>query len=490
MVESGDWVTPRLYGKPWFEKPALYYWGAAITFKLFGVNEAAARLPSAICALLATLALAWLAWGIYGAEIARFLCVMLPVTIAMTGFSHAAAPDMPFASMLTLAMTVAVVVVGRAKTREASASPAPLGALVMFGFFLGAACLAKGPAAIILAGGATGLWALATKRWRDAFRLAHPIAILAFCATALPWYALCARRNPDFLPVFILEHNFARFLTPVFQHGQPFWFFVPVVLLGVLPWTAVFAVLGRDTLRSLRAGTPLQSPLWFVGCFAVIPVIFFSLSKSKLPGYVLPSFPPLALLFARSLGHAEFGTRRRGKWLTFVQAAMFVALGIAARMFQGRVVDGTDLAPVPWKIEFIGAVLGGGIVIACLGLWKRASLGVLPSVVLTLVLVGILGHGLADLDPIYFSRDVTKLAFTVYPALAPQNVFVYRVQRAQHYSLNFYLHRELPEWTREQKDPGWVFTPMKEQAALEGSGLKCNARQHLATTSLIVCAQP
>src|ERR1700747_3686229 len=110
MAETGDWVTPRLYGKPWFEKPPLFYWGAALSFKLFGVSEAAARLPSALSALLATLALAWLALRLYDAETARWLLLLLPTTVGMIGFSHAAATDMPFTAMLTVAMVAAAVV--------------------------------------------------------------------------------------------------------------------------------------------------------------------------------------------------------------------------------------------------------------------------------------------------------------------------------------------------------------------------------------------
>src|SRR5947209_19584106 len=112
MMETGDWVTPRLYGRPWFEKPPLLYWGAALSFKLFGVSEAAARLPSAICALLATLALAWLALRLYGAETARWLLLLLPTTAGMIGFSHAAATDMPFSGMLTIAIVCAAVIIG------------------------------------------------------------------------------------------------------------------------------------------------------------------------------------------------------------------------------------------------------------------------------------------------------------------------------------------------------------------------------------------
>ena len=237
MAETGDWVTPRLYGKPWFEKPPLYYWGAAVCFKLFGVSETAARLPSAISALLGTLALAWLAWRLYGAETARWLLLLLPTTVGMIGFSHAAATDMPFTGMLTIAMVCAAVVLRLVPAGAGGASSAPTdsstpwAALILLGFFLGLAVLAKGPAGIILCGGAVFFWAIFTKRWRDASRLFHPVAIGAFCLTALPWYILCARRNPDFFRIFFIEHNFKRYLTPEFQHIQPFWYYGPILLL-------------------------------------------------------------------------------------------------------------------------------------------------------------------------------------------------------------------------------------------------------------------
>src|SRR5690349_7770367 len=293
MAETGDWITPRLYGKPWFEKPPLFYWGAAICFKLFGVSEAAARLPSAICALLATLVLAWLAWKMYGAETARCLLLLLPTTVGMIGFSHAAATDMPFSGMLTIAMVCAAVILRLAAAEQggsgsvlagaappdsaptpplASASSStqsqtPWLALVLFGFFLGLAVLAKGPAAIILSGGAVFFWALFTKRWRDAFRLLHPAAVASFCLTALPWYILCARRNPDFFRIFIIEHNFKRYLTPEFQHIQPFWYYVPVLLIAILPWSVILLRVGYDAVLSFRQGqwkesNTLFSALW------------------------------------------------------------------------------------------------------------------------------------------------------------------------------------------------------------------------------------
>lgn len=494
MAETGDWVTPRLYGQPWFEKPVLYYWGAALAFKSFGVSESTARLPSAVSALWATLALAWLAWRIYGRETARLLLVMLPATVAMIAFSHAAAPDMPFAAMLTLTMVAAAIALDIGKTpeeptRSGFSTRAPILALTAFGFFLGAASLAKGPAAMILTGGALCLWALGTNRWRDTIRLAHPIVIAAFGATALPWYVLCARRNPDFLHVFILEHNFARFLTPVFQHVQPFWFFVPVIALGALPWTLV---LRTDSYapRKLRAGRLFQSPCWFVLCWAFFPLLFFSLSKSKLPGYVLPSFPALVLLCSRSIFYRENHLHRRVKSLVLCQAGIFVALGIGAMILQGRLAGEVNSASREGGLGLGVASFVGGAIIALVGLRKGLSASTVASAALMLVSVVILGRGLTQIDPIYFSRDAANFASSAYPALLRENAFVYRVRRAQQYSLNFYLHHELPEWPQQVKLPALVFTPLKEKPALEELGLTCSQRHNLTNTSLIVCVRP
>ncbi len=285
MAETGDWVTPRLYGKPWFEKPPLFYWGAALCFKLFGVSEAAARLPSAISALLATLALAWFAFRVYGAETARWLLLLLPTTVGMIGFSHAAATDMPFSAMLTIAMVCAAVVLGLTRNEKSSVLPqTPWLALVLFGFFLGLAVLAKGPAGIILVGGSVFFWALFTKRWRDAFRLFHPAALASFFATALPWYILCARRNPDFFGIFIIEHNFKRYLTPEFQHIQPIWYYIPILLLAFLPWTLGFLVwLSKSKQVDKGPVADGQRNSFFLS-FGLFPLLFFSISRSKLPG--------------------------------------------------------------------------------------------------------------------------------------------------------------------------------------------------------------
>lgn len=249
MAETNDWVTPRLYGQPWFEKPILYYWAAATGFRLHLPGEWAARLPSALAALAAALAVGWLARKHYDGDATSLLSpyllapLVFSTTVAAIGFSRAATPDMLFSASITLAMASAARTFRcagafyGADDKNDEARKAVLLPILLFGASLGFAVLAKGPAAIILAGGAICLWALATKRWRVAFRAAHPLAIAAFCVVALPWYVLCTIRNPDFLRIFILQHNFQRYLTPMFQHRQPFWFFLPITLLAILPWT-------------------------------------------------------------------------------------------------------------------------------------------------------------------------------------------------------------------------------------------------------------
>jgi len=316
MVETGDWVTPRLYGKPWFEKPPLYYWGAALSFKLFGVGEAAARLPSAVSALLATLALAWLVRRLSGVEPARWLMLFLPTTVGMTGFSHAAATDMPFSAMLTIAMVCAAFVLRLVRDEHTPVLPrTPWLALIVFGFFLGLAVLAKGPAAIVLAGGTVLLWAVSTKRWRDAFRCLHPVAIASFSLTALPWYIICSRRNPDFFRVFIVEHNFRRYLTPEFQHIQPFWFYIPITLLAIFPWTILLIPLSKQVLETIRGRRPELDSTFFFLSWVAFPFVFFSVSQSKLPGYILPAIPPLVLLLAASLSARLRSSEKAASWL-------------------------------------------------------------------------------------------------------------------------------------------------------------------------------
>jgi 4-amino-4-deoxy-L-arabinose transferase-like glycosyltransferase len=478
MAETGDWVTPRLYGKPWFEKPPLYYWGAAICFKLFGVSEAAARLPSAISALLATLAMAWLAWRLYGAETARWLLLLLPTTVGMIGFSHAAATDMPFSAMLTIAMVCAAVVVGLVpdeSSRHGTQRAAPPQdqtdvarrrwlALILFGFFLGLPVLAKGPAAIILCGGGVLFWALFTKQWRDALRLFHPAALAAFCVTALPWYILCALRNPDFVRIFIIEHNFKRYLTPEFQHIQPFWFYVPILCIALLPWTLGSLILAKDVVRAWREGDWRNSPGLFLIWWILVPIIFFSTSKSKLPGYVLPAIPPLVLLVARAFSARVHKILSGDRWIGVTTGITLMAFGIVAFMQ-------IELMSFGWVPSLLTA---SGIVMLMLSAQPRLASALLIGVlaVVATVLLTFAGSTGQSLGQRLSARPPLRAAQMIWKDFSAERTSTYKLQRPFQFSLNFYLHRELPAWSPDSRH-GWVFAPRGEINDLRNRGLNC-----------------
>jgi len=476
MAETGDWVTPRLYGQPWFEKPVLYYWGAALSFKLFGVSETAARLPSAICALLATLALAWLALRTWGAETARWLLLLLPTTVGMIGFSHAAATDMPFAAMLTIAMVFAAILL-RIVPHELASSFTFSTSLTSFflGFFLGLATLAKGPAALILSGGAVLLWAALTKRWRDAFRCLHPVAILSFSATALPWYVLCARRNPDFLRVFIIEHNFKRFLTPEFQHIQPFWFYLPIILLALFPWTLLFLAdaIPRANQFWKERSSQLSPFAAFLCSWPLFCLLFFTASKSKLPGYILPAVAPLALLLAeigrRGLRKAPAALR----WPLFATGLALVLLGVALRQVAPKLPALSCASPVcgVTRIWIIGVC--GGLVMATLAAAGKLRAGLVAAVLAVLLLVVETDRFLPSLDPGVSARGAVRVAQTVWPDFQARRAASWDLKRSYSYQLSYYAHREIAEWRPGGSAPMWLFVPRGKQSEAANLGFRC-----------------
>jgi 4-amino-4-deoxy-L-arabinose transferase-like glycosyltransferase len=449
MAESGDWVTPRLYGQPWFEKPVLYYWGAALSFKLFGVSEAAARLPSALCALLANLSMAWLARRIYGVETARWLLLLLPTTIGMIGFSHAAATDMPFSGMLTVAMAFAAVIVGLTRDEHSPILPrTPWLALLFFGLFLGLAVLAKGPAAIILSGSAVLLWAAFTRRWRDAIRCLHPVAVASFCLTALPWYILCSLRNPDFFRVFIIEHNFKRFLTPEFQHIQPFWYYLPIILIAFLPWMpALLSTTGFGLLRFTR-GQRFSAHTLFLLCWSLFCLLFFSISKSKLPGYILPAIPAIGLLLAWSYVQLASRKGRVFRWIQLGIGTLWVLLGIAITPlhFRGATAAGLVIAAF-------------GLANILLGLYLTRSIGAIPISSFSVVPVLLLLCFFTPLSSHFFSGDPSgkTLASDIMASQIPlDQIYIRNMNRGQQFSLSYYLHHETQQWNPVDPKEGFL----------------------------------
>ena len=336
---------------------------------------------------------------------------------------------MPFAATLTLAMISAAVALGLISTQI----PRYI-SLLFWGFFLAAAVLAKGPAAVILAGGAMLLWVAFTKRWRHALILFHPMAIGVFLATALPWYVMCALRNPDFLRVFIIEHNFNRYLTPEFRHIQPFWYYLPITAVALLPWVVWLCSTERSEPRA-SATEPGPSVYLFMAAWGLFPVLFFSLSKSKLPGYILPALPALVFLVALTVKRTLNSERTLP--LYAVGSAGVFYLTVAGWAIFSRTGLGGSLVLV-----FMLVAALGGLAVIFLALIRKNVAGLICAV-LTMLLLVTLGYvGIEKLDPAISARASAAQIGAARAARA----YSFKIQRGWEYQLDFYLHRELTEW--------------------------------------------
>ncbi len=288
MIESGDFVTPRLNYVKYFEKPALHYWLTAASFVTFGQNEAAARLFPVLFGLggcLLTFAVARRMTG--SARAGAAAAAVLVSSVLWYALSRLNVIDMTLTFFFTLAMLGYWLWFrgGEAAGRWP---------LLLFYAAMALATLSKGLIGVVLPGGIAVLHLASLRRWRAILRLFSPWGIALYFALVLPWFwAVCAA-NPDFFDFFFVHEHFTRYLTTEHDRYEPFWFFVPILLGGLVPWTGMLwdafrAARGQDGL--LRREDGLFLILWFA-----VPLIFFSLSGSKLIPYILPCLPPLAVL--------------------------------------------------------------------------------------------------------------------------------------------------------------------------------------------------
>ena len=435
MAASGDWVTPRLNGEPWLEKPVLFYWASATAHRLIGDGELAVRIPSALGAIVTSLALGWLGWRLYGAATAGVVLVLFPTTVSAFAFARGATTDMLFAASLTLAMMSAFRLVVVPSDRRHIWQ-------VAFGVALALAVLAKGPAGVLLAAGSLILWSVVSRKTAHLTSLIQPLVATSFAVVALPWYVLSALRNPEFVEVFLIRHNLERFLTPVFRHEQPFWFFAPILVLGLVPWSAFLVTGIRLALRVWRTGQLAASPSLYVACWVVFPVLFFSLSSSKLPGYVLPAVPAAALLLARTVASLLDG-ERGARWPLFGTAVVFAGLTAAFAVPELAIagVPGLPLEALQPLAVLVGLV---GLAVAGLTYWRREHAAIAAVALGFAMIVAYLNVSmLPRLDQFISPRTIAQRLQERGDA---DRVSVYRLQRGWHYGLNYYLDRELHEW--------------------------------------------
>ena len=287
MARSGDWITPRLWGQPWFEKPALLYWMTGAAFRLGIGPDLAPRLPVALMAVGFLVFYWWILRREFGARAAWFATLILGCCGGWLVYSQVGVPDMPVAAAFSAAMLLALPWIGRRETRYLPVAAA----------LLGLAVLAKGPVALVLA-------APLCLRFRNARDLVRPRVVAPFLVVALPWYLLCYLRNGNvFLHDFFVVHNFERFTSNALMHAQPWWFYLPVLAGLLLPWFPLLLLLGR------RAAYRDPRRL-FLLAWVVFGMVFFTAATNKLPGYLLPLLPAAAALMGLALDASRSRPRR------------------------------------------------------------------------------------------------------------------------------------------------------------------------------------
>jgi 4-amino-4-deoxy-L-arabinose transferase-like glycosyltransferase len=295
------------------------------------------------------------------------------------------------------------------------------------------------------------MWAALSRQWRAPFRFLHPLIIAVFCATALSWYVLCASRNPDFLRVFLWQHNFERYLTPVFEHRQPFWFFGYILLLAVFPWILFLCVALFDAFSRLKNRAAPKSIDTFFACWALFPVIFFSLSQSKLPGYILPAIPPLFVLLGHWVSNAmALKTKSVLRVLGWTGASLL----LTAIPLTAAVISGIHKFP-PGYVPAEVVVFLFGIVIVVLAFKSRPGEALLFVALFVTVTVEIANFALLPgLDKQFSARQLAGEILKTDPSGG--NVAVYRLPSAWKYGMDFYLNRDLPEWAPGSGDTEWI----------------------------------
>ncbi len=304
MVASGDWVTPRLDTIKYFEKPALQYWATALAYEIFGLHAWSARLWSALSGFLG-LILTWvLARRLYGERAAALAATIQGSSLLYLALARITTLDMSLCFSLQIAMTALVMLVQPEPQSQSQSQPRARGARAMrwpllLGLGVALAVLSKGLIGILIPGAVAALFMLIHRDWRLLLRAQPWWSIAVLLALAAPWFVLVSHRNPGFAHFFFVFEHFQRYLSREgFDRYQPFWFFVPVLALGLLPWTGLLPAALRDALRAARGGERASSLLLIWAGFVLA---FFSLSQSKLMPYILPMFPSLALLCGRTL---------------------------------------------------------------------------------------------------------------------------------------------------------------------------------------------
>lgn len=460
MLSRHDFITPYLWGHPWLEKPALYYWRAMFAFRQFGVHDWSARIPSAEFAfLLVVMIYLHIRRFRPGGELAAGL--ITASCVGIIGFARGASTDMQLAAPFFIGM------LGWYAWYETD-SKFWLFDLYFFG---GAATLAKGPVAPFLAILIIVVFAALRREWSLLRRTIWLPGLALYFAMVLPWFIEVQIRNPTFLRVFFLQQNLERFSRNRYFHEQPHWYYFPIMAVAILPWTVIAVRALVDAIRqSVAEWRVRRDESHYVGhtqlgdafpeflvLSTLIPPVFFSFSQSKLPGYILPAIPPLATLTGDYLNRI----RRKGvsMWLLVLHGLLLAATAFIVLLLPDHIAHHgafpserhLAIASLSSLGAFLLVILLGGSLIGRFHVKRLLAATVLPMVLLLFFIVGIgpffgipaIGSTKKNAQVLDAAYSARPLAFAVGRFLSPHEpVAVFRVRRDIEYGLSFYLDRK------------------------------------------------
>lgn len=438
MVASGDWVTPRLNGYKYFEKPPLQYWATALAFVAFGLDEWTARLWTALTGFLAIL-FTWYAGNrLRGPPVGLIAAAVLASSQLFAALGHFNTLDMGVAAFLSIAVFAFLLA-----QLDGATAAARRGWMLVAWAAAALATLSKGLIGPALPAVALAVYVLIERDWRLLARLHVASGVLLFLAITAPWFVAVAKANPEFAQFFFIHEHLDRFLTKVHGRYQPMWYFVPILLGGLIPWTVTFFPALLQGARAER--TTRFKPLRFLVVWAATVFVFFSVSSSKLPSYILPIFPALAVLIGAALpalgkrwtvGQALAGAIGGG-------AAAIAAPALLMRAAKPELPAELLADYVPWVVAAALALAVGSAVAAYLAWRERpvpAALA-LAAAGLAMGQLALAGHG--ALSPVYSAYHVVAQART-HPgtrfADLTSDAPFFSVETFDH-SLLFYLRR-------------------------------------------------
>ncbi|HEX6138376.1 MAG TPA: glycosyltransferase family 39 protein [Casimicrobiaceae bacterium] len=339
MVVSGDWVTPRLNGLKYFEKPPLQYWLTAASFEAFEPDEWTARLPGAVAGFLTLLVVGYVGSVVASPAVGVYAAAALAGCVWPFAIAHIVTLDALLTFWLTLSLGAFLL------AQHARAAPARARRWMLLAWAAAAGgVLTKGLVALVIPAGTLVVYSLAARDrspWRG-LHVGRGLALLLVLAA--PWFVLVSSRNPEFARFFFVHEHFERFLTTEHRRPGAWWYFLPMLVAGLLPWTSVFLMRLRSAWRDAAADASGFSWMRFCLIWSAFVLVFFSLSGSKLPSYILPIFPAAALVIGWQLREASARTLAT---LTAVLVATTLALWLAALLGWPRLAAALGDARTP-----------------------------------------------------------------------------------------------------------------------------------------------